>query len=167
MPIIEGLARAHEQGVIHRDLKPSNIFIAREAKHLQPKVVDFGIAKVDHYDTLPKLTHQGTILGSPSYMAPEQARGLEDVDHRADIWTLCVVLYEAVTGCAAFNGTNYNAVLRSVIEDGLIPTTELGEPDETLWGISRHGASRRRRPSAGSPCARSEESSHSGSSVAA
>ncbi len=144
LPVIEGLSHAHQCGVVHRDLKPSNIFLAREGRRLQPKVVDFGIAKVGCVGEPPKLTRDGTILGSPWYMAPEQARGLEDVDLRADVWTICVVLYEAVTGCAAFHGTNYNAVLRSVIEDDVIPICTLGVNDKALWTILQRGLLRDR-----------------------
>ncbi len=144
LPVIDALAYAHESGVVHRDLKPENIFLAREGKRTQPKIVDFGIAKLVRDRLGPRLTRNGTVLGSPAYMAPEQARGLADVDHRADVWTTCVVLYETITGRIAFPGDNYNAVLRAVIEDEVVPATVGGVCDEALWEILRRGLSKNR-----------------------
>src|SRR6188768_1950135 len=91
LPIAEALAIAHANHVVHRDLKPGNIFLSNEGAELQPKLLDFGIAKLE-YTSLVKLTDKGTVLGSPHYMSPEQVRG-EEVDYRSDIWSFCVVLY--------------------------------------------------------------------------
>src|SRR5277367_5045220 len=93
LPVVDALATAHERGIVHRDLKPENIFLARDdTGRIQPKLVDFGVAKLAH-------ARQGTIsglgvLGTPEYMAPEQVRGLADIDHRIDVWSLSVVLHE-------------------------------------------------------------------------
>jgi serine/threonine-protein kinase len=101
-----GLARAHEAGVVHRDIKPANLFLSRgEGGSLTVKIVDFGVAKVlptwARRDVAPEvLTRTGAVLGSPLYMAPEQARGAKAVDHRADLWSLGVVLYQALAGHA-------------------------------------------------------------------
>ncbi len=98
-----GLRKAHEAGVVHRDIKPANLFLAkREDGDIVVKLLDFGIAKV-HQDPLAGaegagLTQTGAMLGLPIYMSPEQARGKKDLDHRTDIWSLGVVLYEALTG---------------------------------------------------------------------
>jgi hypothetical protein len=98
-----GLRKAHEVGVVHRDIKPANIFLAdREDGDVLVKLLDFGIAKVKQ-DQLSVsgnagLTRTGTMLGSPLYMSPEQARGKKELDHRTDIWSLGIVLYEALTG---------------------------------------------------------------------
>lgn len=139
LPVIDGMAVAHEEGIIHRDIKPENIFLSRGPRHVQPKVVDFGIAKLDRWDPNPGITIQGTVIGSPSYMAPEQARGLNDVDHRADIWAVCAVLYEAVAGGAPFRGDTYNAILRSIVEDDITPLTKVGPDEAALWTVLERG----------------------------
>jgi len=98
-----GLARAHEAGIIHRDIKSANIFLAeRDGGEIEVKLLDFGIAKV-RADPVsggedPQLTTTGSMIGSPLYMSPEQARSLKTLDGRSDIWSLGVVLYEALTG---------------------------------------------------------------------
>jgi len=110
LPVIDALCAAHRAGVVHRDLKPDNIFISHPTTDLCPKLLDFGIAKINT-EFNPRLTGQGGVIGSPAYMAPEQARGLADCDERVDVWAACVVLYEAVTGKPAFDGTNYLALM--------------------------------------------------------
>ncbi len=94
-----GLQKAHEAGVVHRDIKPANIFIAHRDGEVIVKILDFGVAKVraDQINNRD-LTRTGSLLGTPYYVAPEQAKGLRDVDHRADIWSLGVVLYTMLTG---------------------------------------------------------------------
>lgn len=118
LPIAEGLSLAHAQGVVHRDLKPHNVFLAEEGEKLQPKLLDFGIAKLAvSPGNTGSLTETGITVGSPDYMSPEQARGLKDIDYRADVWALSVVLYEAVTGYVPFDGDNYNALMRAIVEN--------------------------------------------------
>lgn len=134
LPVIRALAIAHEHGIVHRDLKPENIFLTKAATGLQPKVVDFGIAQLEEAAREVRLTSTGTLMGSPLYMSPEQAKGLE-VDLRADIWSLAVVLYEAVTGTVPFPGKNYNAVLCALmLKEAERPSAEFGVDDE-LWAI--------------------------------
>jgi serine/threonine-protein kinase len=98
----EGLAKAHAAGVVHRDIKPANIFLcSKERGEMLVKLLDFGIAKIKMdalHQTAGGLTKTGHLLGTPKYMSPEQARGESDVDARADIWSLGVVLYEALAG---------------------------------------------------------------------
>lgn len=144
LPIIDGLSVVHETGIVHRDLKPENIFLARETGRVQPKLLDFGIAKFETRDPKPRLTMSGAVLGSPAYMAPEQARGQGDVDHRSDIWAACVVLYEAVSGSSPFQGDNYNAVLRSIVEDEIPPLVERGGGESVLWSILSRGLAKKR-----------------------
>ena len=100
-----GVAKAHEAGVVHRDIKPANLFLARaEGGARIVKVLDFGVAKIrrdpgDISDgTSGGLTRTGSLLGSPLYMSPEQARSVKNLDHRSDIWSLGVVLYQSVAG---------------------------------------------------------------------
>jgi serine/threonine-protein kinase len=98
-----GLQKAHEASVVHRDIKPANLFLAkRDGDEVMIKLLDFGIAKVkmEHASSTADagLTRTGTMLGSPLYMSPEQARGTKTIDHRADIWSLGIVLYQSLTG---------------------------------------------------------------------
>src|SRR5882724_6116202 len=142
LPLADGLRSAHDKGIVHRDVKPDNILIARdEFGRQQPKLLDFGIAKVDQ--TLAnedrKLTQEGVALGSPEYMSPEQASGREDIDHRSDVWALCVVLYESITGKMPFDRPNYNALMQAIIHDGALPTTEFSAGDADLWRVIERG----------------------------
>ncbi|HTN88848.1 MAG TPA: serine/threonine-protein kinase, partial [Sorangium sp.] len=99
-----GLQKAHAAGVLHRDIKPANLFLARreEGGGIVVKLLDFGVAKIrpvhDPRRDTTGLTRSGHVLGTPRYMSPEQARGIKDVDHRTDLWSLGVVLYRALAG---------------------------------------------------------------------
>jgi eukaryotic-like serine/threonine-protein kinase len=99
--VCTGLAKAHEARVIHRDIKPANLFLAqRDDGSLIVKILDFGIAKIkpDVGAQTSGLTRSGSLLGSPRYMSPEQAKGLKSIDYRTDIWSLGVVLYRILSG---------------------------------------------------------------------
>lgn len=114
MAVGEALDCAHRNGLVHRDVKPDNVFLAEMPDgRIQPKLLDFGIVKLASYDR--QLTHTGMTLGSPAYMAPEQAGGEPDVDGRADLWAASVVLFEALAGRLPFDGDNYNALLRDIL----------------------------------------------------
>jgi len=113
---------AHENQVIHRDLKPENIMIRNEDKVV--KVLDFGIAK--DLDASIVLTRQGTYIGTPAYSPPEQIRG-EDIDHRADIFSLGVILYELLTGQVAFKGRHTTEVLKATLKEDPVPVSRLNE----------------------------------------
>ena len=141
LPVADALSAAHAKGIVHRDLKPDNVFISVEGEQVQPKLVDFGIVKMAGVgeEPAPHLTQVGTVLGSPEYMSPEQARGREDLDHRTDIWSFCVVLYETIVGTAPFVAANYNALLRRIVEEEPISTTEHLAGDERLWEIIKRG----------------------------
>lgn len=145
LPIGEALALAHSRGVVHRDLKPDNIFIANEGSCVQPKLLDFGIAKVRSSVLAggPTLTQTGTLLGSPEYMSPEQAYGRADIDERSDIWAFCVVLYEIVTGRTPFAAETCQAILQAVIEHEPLPL-DLLDVDKQLAGLIHWGLSKDR-----------------------
>ncbi len=108
--ISEALARAHQSGIVHRDIKPQNILIDADAR---PRICDFGLAKLRRE---VMLTQTGTTLGTIAYMSPEQARG-EQVDHRADIWSLGVVIYEMLTAQRPFKGDHDQAVIYAILNN--------------------------------------------------
>lgn len=140
LPVADALMTAHTKGIVHRDLKPDNIFLAYEGEQLQPKLLDFGIAKLaDEGGQNQHLTQDGAVLGSPEYMSPEQARGQDNVDHRTDIWSFCVVLYETLSGVSPFSGSNYNALLRAIVEVEPQSLIELLAADQPLWEIVKRG----------------------------
>src|SRR5690606_321703 len=98
--------------IVHRDLKPDNIFLVEREQRDFVKVLDFGISKIKSAESEQvRVTRTGQLVGTPLYMAPEQARGEPDVDHRADIYALGVILYEMITGRPPFEGTNYFQLL--------------------------------------------------------
>ncbi|MCG8605609.1 protein kinase [bacterium] len=114
--IAAGLQAAQEKGVTHRDVKSSNIMVTDKDV---VKIMDFGLAKLAHRS---KMTVQGATLGTAAYMSPEQARG-EVVDHRADIWSLGVVLYEMISGQLPFKGEYEQAVIYSILNEEPEPLT--------------------------------------------
>jgi serine/threonine-protein kinase len=102
--VAEGIAYAHQRGVVHRDIKPANIMVLANG---MAKLTDFGIARIQRSDVK---TRTGVLLGSPKYMAPEQVLG-QAIDHRADIFALGIVLYEALTGKPPFSGNSLEALM--------------------------------------------------------
>jgi serine/threonine-protein kinase len=144
LPVIDGLRLAHDKGIVHRDIKPDNVFLAADALgRRQPKLLDFGIAKVDKQQD-GRLTQMGAVLGSPDYMSPEQALGLDDIDERTDIWSLCIVLYELITGAIPFLKQNYNALMHAIINEDPTPSVERGAGDKSLWEIIQRGLRKQR-----------------------
>jgi serine/threonine protein kinase len=114
--IASGLAAAHERGLVHRDIKPGNLWVETPGAHI--KILDFGLARFHRDDA--RLTAAGVIIGTPAYMAPEQARG-DSPDPRSDLFSLGCVLYELCTGMPPFRGDSVLAVLSSLANDHPAP----------------------------------------------
>ncbi|MBK7581425.1 MAG: serine/threonine protein kinase [Myxococcales bacterium] len=108
------LDEAHARKLVHRDLKPDNVFLCQTREGDIVKILDFGSVK-DKSDPAKKLTVMGTTIGSPYYMAPEQAQGLETLDHRADVWALAAISYECLTGTVPFKGNNGPSILLEIL----------------------------------------------------
>ena len=112
----EALAEAHALGIIHRDLKPANLFLT-EAVDGSPcvKVLDFGISRMSRRHGLSQLTDPGTVLGTPSYMAPEQMEAADTVDARSDIWALGTILYELLVGKPPYTGESLPQIFMKIM----------------------------------------------------
>ncbi|APR86579.1 Serine/threonine protein kinase [Minicystis rosea] len=124
-PVVSAVGTAHALGIVHRDLKPENIFLVRAMEtDAEVKVLDFGIAKLGSTMELGQtgaVTGTGAVLGTPYYMALEQAYGEKDIDHRADIWSLGVVLYECLAGRRPIDGDNFGQIVK-FLNHGTIPS---------------------------------------------
>jgi serine/threonine protein kinase len=109
LPAMRGVAAAHAVGVIHRDIKPENIFLVSESgqRELVPKVIDFGISKVTDPELGAHLTRSGVTMGTPKYVSYEQLAGARDVDERADVYAMGVILYEALVGRPPYEATSF------------------------------------------------------------
>ncbi|HUF82112.1 MAG TPA: serine/threonine-protein kinase, partial [Burkholderiales bacterium] len=122
--LLGALAHAHERGVVHRDLKPSNIFLLKDGSI---KVVDFGIARIESSD----LTETGAMLGTPAYMSPEQCVGRR-VDHRSDLFSAGVILYQLLTGDKPFTGST-TTIIQKVLRMDPLPPSELDSTLSPAW----------------------------------
>jgi serine/threonine-protein kinase len=109
-----GLQGAHDRKQVHRDLKPDNIFLCHTPDGDVTKILDFGSVR-DNSENAKKLTVMGTTIGSPFYMAPEQAQGLQSLDHRADVWSAAAISYECLTGKVPFPGSTGPAILLAIL----------------------------------------------------
>ncbi|HVJ20702.1 MAG TPA: serine/threonine-protein kinase [Polyangiaceae bacterium] len=136
LPIADALMVAHRKSIVHRDLKPDNVFLALQCHGVQPKLLDFGIVKLEPNRRRRRLTQTGMVVGSPNYMSPEQAWGDENLDYRSDIWSFCVMLYEVITGRLPFYASSYEAQLRAIVEQ---PLERVGIEDDKLWAILERG----------------------------
>jgi serine/threonine-protein kinase len=133
--VCRALQRAHDAGIVHRDLKPENIFLVRTPDDDEDvaKVLDFGIAKIRGTAgsaPLSNSTKTGAVLGTPYYMSPEQARGMRDIDHRTDLWSLGVIVFKCVTGVLPFEGESLGDLLVKIC------TTPVPVPSQVLPGLS-------------------------------
>ena len=122
------ISRAHKAGIVHRDLKPDNIFLARDEDGGEiVKVVDFGIAKIVEGEGLGDVsTDTGTMMGTPHYMSPEQARGMKDLDKRVDTWALGVIAFECLIGRRPFNADAFGELVIRICLDPLPVPSEHG-----------------------------------------
>jgi serine/threonine protein kinase/tetratricopeptide (TPR) repeat protein len=133
--LARGLEAAHRLGIVHRDMKPANVMITPDGI---AKIVDFGIAKM----TDVAITQTGSTIGTLAYMSPEQASG-EQVDHRTDLWSLGVILYEMLTGTRPFSGSSEQAVRKAILEASPAPLPPgTSEAVPRLQGILERAMSR-------------------------
>lgn len=114
--VLSGLAAVHERGIVHRDLKPENIFLAREGDTIIPKLLDFGISRSSGWAGDAGLTAAGNTVGTPHYMSREQVRGMRDLDGRADLYSVGVILYRAACGRFPFDDDELTGLLMRVAE---------------------------------------------------
>jgi serine/threonine-protein kinase len=142
--VVRAIARAHRVGIVHRDLKPENIFLARDEEGGPEivKVLDFGIAKLVRHDPLAAgtsmnfgvterpATHSGMTLGTPSYMSPEQARALPDLDGRTDLWSFAVIAFECLTGRRPFNAEVFGLLVLQICVDPMPRPSDFGAVPE-------------------------------------
>jgi len=127
LPVLSALEAAHALGIIHRDLKPDNVFLCRTESSLDVKVLDFGVAKLTASDGLAAqtqaLTGTGSMVGTPYYMSPEQVFADKDLDARADIWSLGVIMYECLTGVRPTEADTVGRVLKRIMVADIEPIT--------------------------------------------
>jgi serine/threonine protein kinase len=128
MPIISAVGAAHANRIVHRDLKPENVFLSPENGAMTVTVLDFGVAKFAASNSTPALTESGDRLGTPRYMAPEQARGSRDVDHRIDIWAIGIMFWEMLAGRHPIPGDNVGAIYKAITLD-IMPDLGEAAPD--------------------------------------
>lgn len=112
---LRGLAAVHDSGIVHRDLKPENIYLVTDSDGTYPKLLDFGVSRETSDDS--KLTQEGILVGTPSYMSPEQARGLRDIDLRTDLYSMGVLLYELLAGQLPFDSENPGDLIVMITRD--------------------------------------------------
>ena len=131
--VLSGVASAHSAAVLHRDLKPANILLARTPDGMVPKVADFGIAKIAlNAGSNPGITRAGAAMGTPGYMAPEQAEDATSVDVRADIFSLGAILYETLVGVRAYPSKSMRDTLNAMASGTFVPA------DVALPGLPGH-----------------------------
>lgn len=141
--LLSGLSAAHAAGVIHRDIKPDNCFITRKDGRDHLKLLDFGISKVAGDAREMRMTRTGVVMGTPYYMAPEQARGAKEIDHRCDLYAVGAILYECVTGRVPFEAESVNELLFKIVLEPLVPPRSMApELDPKFEALILHAMGR-------------------------
>lgn len=144
--LLEGLGTMHNARVIHRDLKPANVFLMRisSGRGEMVKILDFGVAKLQPFEgEVGTMTQTGTMMGTPLYMSPEQARGARDVDGRTDIYAASVMFYRALTGSLPYSADTLNELLFKIVLEDPKPLRDLApEVDEVFAALVHKGLSR-------------------------
>jgi serine/threonine-protein kinase len=139
LPIAEALSAVHAKGIVHRDVKPQNIFLAHgDSGRWQPKLIDFGAAKVEPRPAEHRISRSGIVIGTPIYMSPEQIQGAE-ASAGSDVFALSVVLYEAITGAPPFDWGTLASLLVALPAGGLRSLSDHGVHEPELWAILRRG----------------------------
>ena len=117
IPVCGALAHAHRAGIVHRDVKPDNIFLARDPDGMIiPKILDFGVSKLATTGDTEGLTGIGVMLGTPSYMSPEQARGEPTIDARSDVFSMGIAIYISLTGKNPFEDDSFHSIVQAILE---------------------------------------------------
>jgi len=141
--VLDGLSAAHDRAIVHRDIKPGNIFLTWDEKgDLRVKLIDFGVAKRTNAGPELFSTQQGAILGTPYYMAPEQAAG-DPVDARADVWGVGAVLFHALTGRPPFDEDTYNRLIAKLLHEDVVSLAEARDGMPSWLVTAVDGALRR------------------------
>ncbi len=140
IPVMGALAAAHHVGIVHRDVKPDNIVLARgPTGEIVPKLIDFGVARVHSPQGSLKATQVGTLLGTLSYMSPEQVKAQHPLDGRTDVWAVGVVLYELLSGVCPYAGPSEQAVILKIVTEPPPRIEEVmeGVPDRLAAAMRR------------------------------
>ncbi len=139
LPICSAVTLAHARGIVHRDLKPENVILTRdEAGRFQPKVLDFGIAN----RAVEQVQQEGSgacAVGTLGYMPPEQAFGIEGIDHRTDVWAYCAIIYEALSGKTPVSGETLDELRQALVEEEIPSLVETIGMDGALWAVLERG----------------------------
>jgi eukaryotic-like serine/threonine-protein kinase len=147
--LLDALIAAHAAGIIHRDLKPDNVYLVRRKNQDDfVKLLDFGISKFSAMGGEFSMTRTGAVMGTPYYMAPEQAKGARDIDHRVDLYAVGVILYESISGQVPFNADTFNELLFKIVLEAppsisaAVPGLDPGFAHVIEMGMAREPAQR-------------------------